>query len=128
MAETGPIPDTRDCWHCRTPIAWLWSPRVNDGLGGWVMYERVSDDGFTIRSHRCRPPSGDFYYRGSETPSVEPARPSPERLWERAGGDRERYVALMKEHRYLIPGKSEPLPCGWPHRRVSDSLPNPETR
>lgn len=73
MAETGPIPDTNTCTDCVAEVAWLWSPRVNDRLGGWVKYERVTADGFTIRSHRCRPPVGEFSYRGSEVPSVEPA-------------------------------------------------------
>lgn len=76
MAETGPVPDTKTCADCAEPIAWLWSPRIHDGRGGWVMYERVSDDGFTIRSHRCAPPSGEFSYLGSETPSVEPSLPN----------------------------------------------------
>lgn len=44
--------------------------------------------------------------------------PSPSELWQAAGGDGERYRALMLEHGYLIPlkpgEKREPLPCGWP--------------
>lgn len=40
--------------------------------------------------------------------------PGPAELYEQAGGDRVRYIALMKEHGYLIEGKREPLPCGWP--------------
>ena len=71
MSETGPIPDTQTCHCCDERIAWLWSPRVHDGLGGWVKFERVSSDGFTIRSHRCAPPAGDLDYLGSETPPVE---------------------------------------------------------
>ena len=68
MAETGPIPDTATCHVCAASVAWLWSPRLN----GWAMYERVSADGFTVRSHRCQPPRGEFSYRGSEEPSVPP--------------------------------------------------------
>ncbi len=30
-------------------------------------------------------------------------RPSPHALWQQAAGDRERYVALMKQHGHLIP-------------------------
>lgn len=41
-------------------------------------------------------------------------KPSPAELYERAGGDRERYIALMWEHGYLVEGPREPLPCGWP--------------
>jgi hypothetical protein len=67
MSQTGPTPDTRDCQHCGTAVTWLWSPRVHRGLGGWVMFERASVDGFTIRSHRCREPKGDFDYMASET-------------------------------------------------------------
>ena len=67
MAETGPTPDTRDCHDCHEPVLWLWSPRVNRGLGGWVMFQRASDDGMTIRSHRCRDPRGPFDYQGSES-------------------------------------------------------------
>ena len=44
--------------------------------------------------------------------------PSPRDLHEQAGGDHDRYIALMIEHGYLIEGKREPLPCGWPGRRV----------
>jgi hypothetical protein len=29
--------------------------------------------------------------------------PSPGALWKQAGGDRERYIALMIEHGHLIP-------------------------
>lgn len=72
MSETGPIPDARTCYDCGTAVAWLWSPRVNERMGGWVMYERVSADGMTIRSHRCAAPRGEFSYQGSETASVEP--------------------------------------------------------
>lgn len=46
-------------------------------------------------------------------------------LWEQSGHDGETYRALMREHgliRDLKPGeKAEPLPCGWPTRRVADS-------
>lgn len=51
-------------------------------------------------------------------------------LWLQAGGDTEafspeRYRALMFEHGLLIPlkpgEKAEPLPCGWPAKRVADS-------
>jgi len=67
MSETGPIPHTKDCYRCKVPIIWLWSPRVCQGLGGWVMLERVSEDGMTIRSHRCAPPEGPFSYQGGES-------------------------------------------------------------
>jgi hypothetical protein len=67
MAETGPIPETKDCHDCKTPVIWLWSPRVNKGLGGWVMFHRVTPDGMTIRSHRCRAPEGEFSYQGGES-------------------------------------------------------------
>ena len=67
MSETGPIPDTKTCYECGAPILWLWSPRVERGLGGWVMFTRASADGMTIRSHRCRAPTGDFAYQGGET-------------------------------------------------------------
>lgn len=67
MAQTGPTPDSTTCHECREAISWLWSPRVHDGLGGWVKFERVSADGFTIRSHRCRPPRGELDYQGGET-------------------------------------------------------------
>lgn len=67
MAETGPIPDTKDCHRCRVKVIWLWSPRVHGGLGGWVMFERVSEDGMTISSHRCQPPRGEFSYQGGES-------------------------------------------------------------
>ena len=57
-------------------------------------------------------------------------RPGPFELWPRAGGgtssySRERYHELMLEHGLLIPlkpgEKREPLPCGWPDRRVADA-------
>lgn len=52
--------------------------------------------------------------------------PSPYELWEQSGHDGEKYRALMREHGLLIPlapgEKAEPLPCGWPARRVADSL------
>ena len=67
MAETGATPDAKDCYRCKTAIIWLWSPRIHDGLGGWVLFERVSEDGMTIRSHRCEPPKGPFDYQGSES-------------------------------------------------------------
>lgn len=66
MSETGPLPETTGCYRCATPIVWLWSPRVHRGLGGWVMFQRASPDGYTIRSHRCQPPRGEFDYQGSE--------------------------------------------------------------
>lgn len=66
MSETGPTPDTKDCHECGLSIIWLWSPRVNRGLGGWVKFHRLTADGMTIRSHRCREPRGEFDYQGSE--------------------------------------------------------------
>lgn len=44
--------------------------------------------------------------------------PNPRELWQQAGGDRERYTALMREHGYLVDGPREPLPCGWPSADV----------
>lgn len=50
---------------------------------------------------------------------------SPHDLWKQSDGDGDRYRALMREHgliRDLAPGeKVEPLPCGWPAKRVADS-------
>jgi hypothetical protein len=48
-------------------------------------------------------------------------RPSPHVLWQQAEREhpddidalRRRYRELMVEHGHLIPGKQEPLPCGW---------------
>lgn len=47
------------------------------------------------------------------------SKPSPAELWQQAGGgtaeySRERYRELLIEHGHLIPGRPEPLPCGWP--------------
>jgi hypothetical protein len=64
--ETGAIPDTKTCLHCGAAILWLWSPRVRT-FGDWVMFERVSEDGMTIRSHRCKAPAGEFSYKGGES-------------------------------------------------------------
>lgn len=33
---------------------------------------------------------------------------TPFNLWQQAGGDRDKYLALMREHGHLIPGKREP--------------------
>jgi YspA, cpYpsA-related SLOG family len=41
-------------------------------------------------------------------------QPSPFELWQQAGGNPEEYRRLMREHGHLVPGKPEPLPCGWP--------------
>jgi hypothetical protein len=67
VSETGPTPTTQDCRACHVPILWLWSPRVNGGQGGFVMFTRESEDGLTIRSHRCREPRGEFSYQGGES-------------------------------------------------------------
>jgi len=57
-------------------------------------------------------------------------KPSAYDLWVRAGGgtdayDRAEYLRLMREAeliRDLQPGETrEPLPCGWPDRRVSET-------
>jgi len=52
-------------------------------------------------------------------------RPSPYELWMQAGGNRGKYRALLLEHGLLIPlkpgEKREPLPCGWPDRRVTEA-------
>jgi hypothetical protein len=49
---------------------------------------------------------------------------SPYELWVEAGGDRERYRALLRERgviRDLEPGEQQTtLPCGWPKRRESE--------
>jgi 8-oxo-dGTP pyrophosphatase MutT (NUDIX family) len=49
-----------------------------------------------------------------------PDRPSPFTLWQEAGGDGERYRALMREHGHILrPGDegyedgARELPCGW---------------
>jgi hypothetical protein len=68
MSETGPIPDTKTCRDCGAAILWLWSPRVHSGRGGWVRFTKASEDGMTIRSHRCQPPRGEFSYQGGESP------------------------------------------------------------
>lgn len=56
----------------------------------------------------------------------------PYTLWKQAGGgtpsyERAEYLRLMTEAGLLIPlvpgEKAEPLPCGWPLRRVTDSDP-----
>ena len=44
--------------------------------------------------------------------------PSPVDLWRQAGGgtsdySADRYRELLLEHGHLVPGASEPLPCGW---------------
>jgi hypothetical protein len=46
---------------------------------------------------------------------------TPYELWQQAEGDPVRYRELMIEHGHLIPGKPEPLPCGWsPTTRTTD--------
>jgi hypothetical protein len=65
--ETGPIPDTKDCRECHVAILWLWSPRVHKGFGGWVRFTVESEDGMTLRSHRCHPPRGEFSYQAGES-------------------------------------------------------------
>jgi uncharacterized phage-like protein YoqJ len=52
--------------------------------------------------------------------------PAPYELWVRAGEDGERYRQLLREHGLLVPGKRQPLPCGWPDRRVADPTPATE--
>jgi hypothetical protein len=66
VSETGPIPTAATCYDCRAPVIWLWSPRV-EKTGGWVKFERASEDGMTIRSHRCCEPRGEFSYTGGES-------------------------------------------------------------
>jgi hypothetical protein len=51
-------------------------------------------------------------------------RPSPFELWQQAGGDAEEYRRLMREHGHLVPGMPQPLPCGWPDRRVMAAVEN----
>jgi hypothetical protein len=36
---------------------------------------------------------------------VPAPKPTPMDLWQEADGDRDRYIALMKEHGHLVPGK-----------------------
>ncbi len=61
-------------------------------------------------------------------------KPSPYDLWHQAGDEfpdneaarRIRYVALMREHRYLrptLPGEDPNLPCGWPGKRSEPEEP-----
>ena len=45
--------------------------------------------------------------------SNRPGMPSPAALWQQAGGNPDRYRELLVEHGHLVPGKQEPLPCGW---------------
>lgn len=40
--------------------------------------------------------------------------PSAYELWVQAGGDRDAYRQLLRDHGLLSPGNAEPLPCGWP--------------
>lgn len=56
-------------------------------------------------------------------------RPSAHGLWKQAGGgtpdyDQAEYRRLAIEHGLIVPlkpgEKAEPLPCGWPTRRVAD--------
>jgi hypothetical protein len=45
--------------------------------------------------------------------SSRPDVPSPVDLWKQANGDRDEYRRLLFDHGMLVPGKAEPLPCGW---------------
>jgi hypothetical protein len=45
--------------------------------------------------------------------SSRPDVPSPVDLWNQANGDRDEYRRLLFDHGMLVPGKAEPLPCGW---------------
>ncbi len=65
---------------------------------------------------------------------MDPVDPTPGELWKRAGGgtpaySRERYRELMIEHGFMVPlkpgEKAEPLPCGWPRRRIADAEAEP---
>lgn len=47
-----------------------------------------------------------------------PDMPSPVDLWQQAGGgtdafSRDEYRRLLLEHGLVVPGRPEPLPCGW---------------
>ncbi|MET7395600.1 hypothetical protein ABZS66_19130 [Dactylosporangium sp. NPDC005572] len=76
-----------------------------------------------------------------ETDQPTPERPtvaeiSAYELWRQAGGgtdayDQAAYRQLMLDHGLLIalePGETaEPLPCGWPHRRVAEGSDHRDT-
>jgi hypothetical protein len=51
---------------------------------------------------------------------VAEVKPPPFELWQQAGGNPAEYRRLMREHRHLVPGTREPLPCGWPGPRASE--------
>lgn len=56
-------------------------------------------------------------------------KPTPGRLYKQAEGDPDRYIALMVEHGYLVPGIPKPLPCGWSPRSKDTPAPvNQPTR
>lgn len=52
---------------------------------------------------------------------TEPGRPTPGELWQQAGGNRDEYRRLLREHGHILgpgdegydPGKPRTLPCGW---------------
>jgi hypothetical protein len=50
---------------------------------------------------------------------LNPPAPQPAQLWEMAGGDTPRYLQLMREHGFIVPGPAQPLPCGAGGHRVS---------
>ena len=45
-------------------------------------------------------------------------RPDPHELWEQAGGDRDRYLALMREHGHIVTGQRPPGEDAFGHKRV----------
>lgn len=51
--------------------------------------------------------------------------PTPSELWQQSGENGDEYRRLMREHGHMVPLKpgetAQPLPCGWPTRRVADS-------
>jgi hypothetical protein len=53
---------------------------------------------------------------------VAETRPPPFELWQQAGEDPQEYRRLMRQHGHLVPGKPEPLPCGWPRPRCIHDL------
>jgi hypothetical protein len=62
------MPDTLFARVAPYRLRWLHQARAwNGGRGGFVMFTRESEDGMTIRSHRCREPRGEFSYQGGES-------------------------------------------------------------
>jgi hypothetical protein len=47
--------------------------------------------------------------------------PEPFELWQQADGDRDRYLALMREHGHIVPGKREPGQDVFGHPATADT-------